>query len=157
MHTVYVFCGLVLVDFTHTLQWRHNGCDGVTNHQRHDCLIDHLFGRISKKTSKLRATGLCAGNSPVSGEYPAQMASNTENGFIWWRPHDLQTPRLAWHKLWRIWTSGSTGGTTIIMQCEVLIRLAGTNGNMWIFHGKYYTWSNFQFTEMMKSFPVTKL
>ena len=40
--------------------------------------------RRSKKTSKLRVTGLCAGNSPVTGEFPAQMASNTENVFIWW-------------------------------------------------------------------------
>ena len=31
------------------------------------------------KTSKLRVTGLCAGNSPVTGEFPAQMASNAEN------------------------------------------------------------------------------
>ena len=33
----------------------------------------------SKKTSKLRVTGLCAGNSPVTGEFPAQKASNAEN------------------------------------------------------------------------------
>ena len=33
------------------------------------------------KTSKLRVTGLCAGNSPVT----AQMASNAENVSIWWR------------------------------------------------------------------------
>ena len=32
-----------------------------------------------QKTSKLRITGLCAGNSPVTGEFPAQMASNAEN------------------------------------------------------------------------------
>ena len=31
------------------------------------------------KTSKLRVTGLCGGNSPVTGEFPAQMASNAEN------------------------------------------------------------------------------
>ena len=36
----------------------------------------------SKKTSKLRVTGLCAGNSPVAGEFPAQMASNAENDVI---------------------------------------------------------------------------
>ena len=30
------------------------------------------------KTSKFRVTGLCAGNSPVTGEFPAQMASNAE-------------------------------------------------------------------------------
>ena len=31
------------------------------------------------KTSKLRVTGLCEGNSLVTGEFPAQMASNAEN------------------------------------------------------------------------------
>ena len=35
--------------------------------------------RRSKKTSKLRVTGLCVGNSPVTREFPAQRASDTEN------------------------------------------------------------------------------
>ena len=43
--------------------------------------------RRSKKTSKLRVTGLCEGNIPVSGEFPAQKASNAENFPIWWRRH----------------------------------------------------------------------
>ena len=43
--------------------------------------------RRSKKTSKFRVTGLCAGNSPVTGEFPAQRASNAENISIWWRHH----------------------------------------------------------------------
>ena len=34
-----------------------------------------------KKTSKLRATGLWEGNSPMTGEFPAPMASNAENVF----------------------------------------------------------------------------
>ena len=34
--------------------------------------------RRSEKTPKLRVTGLCAGNSPVTGEFPAQRASNAE-------------------------------------------------------------------------------
>ena len=45
-------------------QWRHNGRDGVSNYQHHHCLLNRLFTRRSKKTSKLRVTGLCAGNSP---------------------------------------------------------------------------------------------
>ena len=45
-----------------------------------------LFRRRSKKISKLRVTGLCA----VTGEIPAQMASNTENVSIWWRHHVKQ-------------------------------------------------------------------
>ena len=45
------------------LQWRHNDHDGVSNHQPHCCLLNCLFRRGSKKTSKLRVTGLCVGNS----------------------------------------------------------------------------------------------
>ena len=60
------------------LQWRHSGLDGVSNHQPHHCLLSRLFGHRSKKTSKLRVTGLCAGNSPETGEFPAQLASNAE-------------------------------------------------------------------------------
>ena len=47
-----------------TLHWRHNGHDGVSNHQPHGCLLNSLFRRRLKKTSKLRVTGLCVGNSP---------------------------------------------------------------------------------------------
>ena len=54
-----------------------------------DCLLNRLFRRRSKKTSKLRVAGLCEGNSPVTGEIPAQMASNGENVSIWWRHHAL--------------------------------------------------------------------
>ena len=71
------------------LQWRHNGCDSVSNYLPHDCLLNRLFRRRSKKTSKLRVTGLCEGNSPGTDEFPAQMASNAENVFIWWRHHGL--------------------------------------------------------------------
>ena len=62
-----------------SLQWRHNGRDSVSNHQPHDCLLNRLFRRRSKKTSKRRVTGLCAWNSPGTGEFPAQMASHAEN------------------------------------------------------------------------------
>ena len=66
-----------------TLQWRHNGGDSVSNHQPHDCFLNPLFRHRSKKTSKLRDTGLCAGNSPEAGEFPAQMASYAENVSIY--------------------------------------------------------------------------
>ena len=58
--------------FISSLRWRHNGRDSVSNHQPHGCLLNRLFRRRSKKTSKLRVTGLCAGNSPGTGEFPAQ-------------------------------------------------------------------------------------
>ena len=73
------------------LQWRHNGHDSVSNHQPHECLLKRLFRRRSKKTSKLRATGLCVGNSPGTGEFPAQMASNAYTFSIWWRHHAVHS------------------------------------------------------------------
>ena len=44
------------------LSWRHNERDGVSNHQRLDCLLNRLFGSRSKETSKIRITGLNEGN-----------------------------------------------------------------------------------------------
>ena len=40
-----------------------------------------------KENIKLRITSICAGNSSVTGGFPAQMASNTEIVSIWWRRH----------------------------------------------------------------------
>ena len=73
--------------YLNSLQWRHNERDSLSNHQPHDCLFNCLFRRSSKKTSKLSVTGLCDWNSPVTGEFPAQRASNAENVSIWWRHH----------------------------------------------------------------------
>ena len=87
------FCLYVslLVNLSHPkpLLWCHNEHDGVSNHQPHHCLLNRSFRRRSKKTSKLHITSLCAGNSPVTGEFPAQMASDAENVSIWWRHHAM--------------------------------------------------------------------
>ena len=64
-------------DYT-ALQWRHNDHDGVSNHQPHIGLLNRLFRRRSKKTSKLCVTGLCVGNSPGPVNSP-QRASYAEN------------------------------------------------------------------------------
>ena len=67
-------------NFGVALQWRHNGRDGGSNHQSHDCLLNRLFRRRSKKTSKLRVTGhLC-------GEF----TGHAKNFSIWWCHHALQ-------------------------------------------------------------------
>ena len=68
------FCNIPQI--TQSLLSRHNGRDSVSNHQPHHCLRKRLFGCRSEKTSRLRVTGLCVGNSPGTGEFPAQMASN---------------------------------------------------------------------------------
>ena len=69
------------------LQWSHNERDGVSNHRRLHRLLDRLFRRWSKKTSKLSITGLCERNLPVTGGFPSQSASNAESVSIWWRHH----------------------------------------------------------------------
>ena len=62
-----------------TLKWRHNECDGVSNQKTHDCLLNRLSRHRWEETSKLCVTGFCAGNSPVTGEFPTRRASNAEN------------------------------------------------------------------------------
>ena len=53
------------------LRWRHSGRDGVSNHKPHDCLLNRLFRRKSKKTSKLRVTGFVGGihRGPVNSPH----------------------------------------------------------------------------------------
>ena len=76
-NTNIVLCFLIKVP----LRRYHNERDGVSNHQPHDCLLKRLFRGRPKELSKLRATGLRAGNSQVTDEFPTQRASNAEKSF----------------------------------------------------------------------------
>ena len=57
-----------------TLLWHHNGRGGISYHQPHDCLLNCLFRRRSKK----------------------EMASNAENVSIWWRHHETPLILPSW-------------------------------------------------------------
>ena len=94
---ILAICTAALQEKRLTLHWCHNDHGGVSNHQPRGCLINCLIRRRSKKTSKLRVTGPCVGNSPGTGEFPAQMASNAENVSIWWRHHASALKR------WNVW------------------------------------------------------
>ena len=83
-----------------SLQWHHNEHHGAWNHQPHDCLLDCLFWRRSKNTSKLCVTGLREGNSLVTGEFLAQRASNAENVYIWWHHHEIGFSRSLAEFIW---------------------------------------------------------
>ena len=72
-----------------------------------------------KKTSKLRITGLCAGNSPGTGEFPTQMASNAENVSIWWRHHES----VRWWKQTNMHYSDATWASQITDKSTVCSRL----------------------------------
>ena len=91
--TVGILSTILTKGVPNQLQWRHNDCDDVSNHQPHDCSLNHLCRRRSKKihVSKLCVTGLCEGGSPVTGEFPAQRANNAENFSIWWHHHAICT------------------------------------------------------------------
>ena len=65
------------------------GTKAISTNQYCKCLLNRSFRRISNKTSRPRVTGLCAGNSPVTGEFSAQTASNAEDVSIWWRHHGV--------------------------------------------------------------------
>ena len=74
-------CGkCIKVSYTYpnqfTFEWHLYERNGFSNHRRIDCLLNRLFRRRSKKTSKLCVTGLCEGNPPVTGGFPSQRASN---------------------------------------------------------------------------------
>ena len=84
-----------------TLRWHHNERDGISNHQPHHCLLNRLFMCRSKLKSKLRVTGFCGGNSPVTGEFPTQRPSNAENVSIRWHHHQ-RIPQLLTHWSWDI-------------------------------------------------------
>ena len=100
IYTGMIFCGCKLL----SLQWRHNEHDGVSNHQPHDYLLNRLFRRRSKKTPKLRLTGLCVGSSPVTGEFPAQRVSNAENVSIYdVIMMSLPTADLHQNRRWAAW------------------------------------------------------
>ena len=103
MHEMRWVCFIIISDMfrgimwiTSPLGWRHNERDSVSNHHPHDSLLNRLFRHISKKTSKLRVSYLCEGNSPVTSEISAQMTSNAENVSIWWRHHTMAPSNDCW-------------------------------------------------------------
>ena len=112
-----------------SLRRRHNDRDSVSNHQPHDCLLNRLFRRRSKKTSKLRVTGLCAVNSPGTGEFPAQMASNAENVSIWWRHHVTGVVRHLYDV-----TAMTFASCNSSLICAVANRMSQDNCSLRMFH-----------------------
>ena len=82
------FCS---VDFTNSLQWRHNKCDGVPNYWRLDCLLKRLFRCRPKKTSKLRVADLFRGIHRWPVNFPHKGPATRENVSIWWRHHVMHT------------------------------------------------------------------
>ena len=62
-------CIQLINKFLVSLQWRHNEGACASNIRRPYYLLNRLFRRRSKKTSKLRITGFCVGNSSVNSPH----------------------------------------------------------------------------------------
>ena len=134
--------------YTYILLWRHNRRDGVSNYQPHDCLLNRLFRRRSNKTSKLRVTGLCEGNSPGTGKFPAQMPVTCKNVSIWWRHHDHSlrssfSSNIFTHRGGGAHIYGNNLGHHMLSQVSVAFRCLfniSTNGQLLLFR---CLWTNF--------------
>ena len=71
--------------YANVITWRHNGHDGASNHQPHDCLP--IIQAQIKESIKATCHWPLWGDSPVAGEFPSTKASNAESVSIWWRHH----------------------------------------------------------------------
>ena len=71
------------------LLWRHNGRDGVSNHQPHDYLLNGSFRRRSKKTSKPRVIGLCEGLLPHKQYFSGTLLGISSCASYVSRTHDV--------------------------------------------------------------------
>ena len=106
-----------------TLHWRHNDHDDVSNHQPHGCLLNRLFRRRSKKTTKLRVTGLCMGtspgpvNSPHKGPVTRKMFpfDDVIMKQLSWK-FQLSTFFLGWHDFW------ANAPRLKCLHCRLLVR-----------------------------------
>ena len=58
-----------------------------------------IKAQIKENTKAPHHWPLC-GNSPGTGEFPAQMASNAENISIWWRHHDKNKTSTTINETW---------------------------------------------------------
>ena len=90
-----------------SLHWRHNERGGVSNHQPYDCLLSCSFRRRTKKTSKLRVTGLCVRihRGPVNSPHKRPV---TRGKCFHLRTSSCCVHYVQWVKQpWKLWTRSS--------------------------------------------------
>ena len=76
------------------LQWRHNERHLASQITGVSIVCSSVgWGADQRKHQNYASLAVCVGNSPVTGEFPAQRASNAENVSIWWRHHPFYCSR----------------------------------------------------------------
>ena len=102
--TLLMLCMFCWVSPPYALQWRHNGRDGVSNHQPHDCLLNRLFKRRSKKKFKSPR------HWPLCEEFTGDRWIPRTNG---------QSRGKCFHVMTSSWSSRSAAGWChVINQCH---------------------------------------
>ena len=81
MHFVKMWSAWIFYIVALSLRWRHKERDGVSNHQIHDCLLNRLFRRRSKKYQS--SASLVTGQRWI----PRTLGQWRGNASIWWRLH----------------------------------------------------------------------
>ena len=137
-----------LSPYPESLLWRHTGHDGVSNHQPHDCFLNRLVRRRSKKESKLRVTGLFCGEftGPRNSEFPAQMGPVTRKSFHLmtssWIPG---TVPMAWHIIHYCHHCGCYHCNSAVL--DKLIQSAGRSGSSRYNLPITYLWISWQWLD----------
>ena len=86
----------------------------------------------AQKISKLRLTGLCKWNTPVTGDFPAQRASNAEIVSIWWRLHKNQfQASSSWWLCWTTWGCTKECGTSVSTSGRMWRHFTGSTDSTW--------------------------
>ena len=89
-YAIIAYCFTLVI--TRSLQlWGNRGTNMIASKTSQSCLraVDRLTAWWRHQMEIFSALlAIYAGNSPVTGEFPVQRASNAENISIWWRHHD---------------------------------------------------------------------
>ena len=115
-----------------TEQWRHNGSDGVPNHQPHNGLLNRLFRIRSKKTSKLRVTCRWSVNSPHKWPVTRKMFPFDDvimNKNIMWSIMDTYETYVCAYFPMHVWKNSFVEGTVNALMYEEFANIK-----------KYLTW-----------------
>ena len=88
---IYSGSGVISIDITVTL-WSARWC--LKSPASRLFTQPFIQAQIKEKHQSSASLAFFVGNSPLAGEFPAQMASNAENISIWWRHHGVITDLL---------------------------------------------------------------
>ena len=119
-----------------TLQWCYNERAGVSNHRCLNCLLNRLFRRRSKNTSKPRVTGLCEGshrwpvNSRSKGQYLTRKRVPSDGVIMILCDMIRQSPAVTAEPAWSLMMSWNHFGVRISVPFVVTLVVRRPQSNV---------------------------